>query len=178
MDYTWEINTKDFQFGTQRGYITRADIDAFVKELMDTYECTATHPTKDTWYLTDLSFSDYEDLERNYWKEVGYYISAKSENVNSSKRCAKMIKRANNLNSATNAKFDERAFDKYLDSLVDDCLEAIMEQGVYAEELETKIPSYNSDWCAAELTIPMNKAINKMKPIIREYYRALYLGNK
>ena len=103
MDYTWEINAKDFQFGTQRGYITSADIDAFVGELINTYECTATHPTKDTWYLTDLSFADYEDLERNYWKEVGYYISAKSENVNSSKRGAKMIKRTNTLNSAVDA---------------------------------------------------------------------------
>ena len=144
MDYTWEINTKDFQFGTQRGYITLADIDAFVGELISTYGCTATHPTKDTWYLNDLSFTDYEDLERNYWKEVGYYISAKSEkakkSVNSSKHTKKLnsstkmladqallaIQEYKNIQSHTIPHIEESIswlsveLEYYLDNLIDD----------------------------------------------------------
>lgn len=131
-DYTWEIQADDFRFGTQRGYLTQADIEAFIQELMDMYGCTVTHPNEHTWYLTDLSFTDYEELERVYWREVGYYISAKAENakkpVNSSKRSKK-------LNSS-------------LDTM--DAIDAIRE---YKETIEDTIPGIKEelDWLSIEI---------------------------
>lgn len=177
MDYTWEINAKDFQFGTQRGYITMADIDAFVKELMDTYECTVTHPNKDTWYLTDLSFTDYEDLERNYWKEVGYYISAKSENVNSSKRGAKMIKRANKLNSAADM-FNEKAFDHYLKSLVEDCVEYASDCGDPVQIIEGMYPGYNWEWACEGTDPAWDKLRKDLQNALYNYIKYSYLAYK
>jgi len=178
MDYTWEINTKDFQYGTQRGYITPADIDAFVGDLISTYGCTATHPTENTWYLNDLSFADYEDLERNYWKEVGYYISAKSKKVNSSRRGAKMIKTSKKLNSATNAQFNEKAFDHYLKNLVADCVDYVGECGDVVQIIEHMYPGYDWRWAAEGTDLDWDLARKELEDALYKYLKIQYLAYK
>lgn len=178
MDYTWEIQADDFRYGTQRGYITRADIEAFIQDLMDTYECTVTHPTEDTWYLTDLSWTDYEELERVYWREVGYYISAKAENVNSSKRGAKMIKRAKNLNSAVNGTFNEKAFDHYVKSLVADCVEYASDCGDPVQIIEGMYPSYNWEWACEGTDPAWDKLRNELQNALYNYIKYSYLAYK
>ena len=101
-----------------------------------------------------------------------------STSVDSSKRGAKMIKRANRLNSATNAQFDEKAFDHYLKNLVADCVDYVGECGDVVQIIEHMYPGYDWRWAAEGTDLDWDLARKELEDALYKYLKIQYLAYK
>ena len=97
--------------------------------------------------------------------------------VNSSKRGAKMIKRANKLNSAADM-FNEKAFDHYVKSLVADCVEYASECGDPVQIIEGMYPGYNWEWAAEGTDPAWDKLRKDLQNALYNYIKYSYLAYK
>lgn len=95
----------------------------------------------------------------------------------SSKRGTKMIKRANNLNSAADM-FNEKAFDHYLSSLVEDCVEYASDCGDPVQIIEGMYPGYDWRWAAEGTDIDWEKARKELRRALYNYLKIQYLAYK
>ena len=95
----------------------------------------------------------------------------------SSKRGAKMIKRANKLNSAADM-FNEKAFDHYIKSLVDDCVEYASDCGDPVQIIEGMYPGYDWRWAAEGTDTEWEKARKELKNALYKYIKIQYLAYK
>lgn len=100
------------------------------------------------------SIDEYFDIERP---------------VNSSRR---------KLNSAVGTQFDEKAFDKYLNSLVEDCVEYASEHGDPVQIIEHMYPGYNWEWACEGTDPAWDKLRKDLQNALYNYIKYQYLAYK
>lgn len=145
-----------------------ADVEAYA------WECSCN--VEGTTYR--IYYENAKEYSPIIWEDGEIKNKAELTNVNACKREAPVVSRKTfRMNCATGT-FDEKAFDKYLNDLVDNAMEYIMEQGYDAQTMEQEFPGYDAEWCPAEYSIPMHRMANKIRSSLLDFYKEVYLGNK
>ena len=101
--------------------------------------------------------------------DIDEYFDAERP-VNSSKRSKK-------LNSAADM-FNEKAFDHYIRSLVEDCVEYASDCGDPVQIIEGMYPGYDWRWAAEGTDTDWEKARKELKNALYKYIKIQYLAYK
>lgn len=89
-----------------------------------------------------------------------------------------MIKRAKNLNSAANGTFNEKAFDHYVKSLVEDCVDYANECGDSVQIIEGMYPGYSWEWAAEGTDPTWDKLRKDLQNALYNYIKYQYCAYK
>ena len=140
-------------------------------------------------YADNYTFSD-DDLDEIYplYKYIEGQLQMTGRQIidatafetefDSSRRGAKMIKTSKKLNSATNAQFNEKAFDHYLKNLVADCVEYATDHGDPVQVLVHQYPGYDWRWAAEGTDLDWDLARKELEDALYKYLKIQYLAYK